>query len=91
MILKELVDCYDLMVKSDKFQVADFNYSKENVSFVIIINEDGLVKRVNDLRDGKNSVRMDVPYQLGRTNGVEPYFLCDKAKYFLDMRKKVRI
>lgn len=88
MILKELVDCYDLMVKSDKFQVADFNYSKENVSFVIIINEDGLVKRVNDLRDGKNSVRMDVPYQLGRTNGVEPYFLCDKAKYFFGYEKK---
>ena len=40
MILKELVDCYDLMVNSDKFEVSDSNFSNEKVSFKITIDED---------------------------------------------------
>lgn len=88
MIIKELVDCYDLMVNSNRFQVTDFNYSKEDVSFVIIINEDGLVKRVNDLREGKKGVKMAVPYHSGRSGEKPPsYFLCDNSKFLLGYGK----
>ena len=53
MILKELVDCYDLMMNSDKFHIADNNSSAENVSFKLIIGEDGLIKQILDLREKK--------------------------------------
>lgn len=86
MILKELVDCYDLMVNSDKFEVSDSNFSNEKVSFKITIDEDGLITKIIDLREGsgakKKTILVNVPYQSGRTSGIKPYFLCDNAKYF---------
>lgn len=85
MILKELVNCYDLMMNSDKFDVADNNSSAENVSFKLIIGEDGLIKQILDLREKKKSISMIVPYRFqGRTgSAIVPYFLYDNAKYLL--------
>lgn len=85
MILKELVNCYDLMVNSDKFDIADNNSSAENVSFKLIIGKDGLIKQILDLREKKKSVSMLVPYRFqGRTgSAIVPYFLYDNAKYLL--------
>ena len=85
MILKELVDCYDLMMNSDKFHIADNNSSAENVSFKLIIGEDGLIKQILDLREKKKSISMIVPYRFqGRTgSAIVPYFLYDNAKYLL--------
>ncbi|BAK81139.1 type I-C CRISPR-associated protein Cas8c/Csd1 [Candidatus Arthromitus sp. SFB-rat-Yit] len=87
MILKELVDCYDLMANSDKFQIADNNSNNENVSFKVTIDQDGIVSSVIDLREGSGSKRkpvlMTVPYKFsGRTGkSIVPYFLYDNAKY----------
>lgn len=83
MILKELVDCYDLMMNSDKFQVADFNSSIKKISFKFVINEEGLIKQVLDLQENKQGVFMSVPLQVTKTSGILPSFLCDNSKYLL--------
>lgn len=86
MILKELVDCYDMMVNSDRFDIADKNSSTANISFKVTIDEDGIVSSVIDLREGSNSkkkaVSMIVPYKSsGRSGNIVPYFLHDNSKY----------
>ncbi len=83
MILKELVDCYDLMMNSDKFDVADFNSSIKRISFKFVINKEGLIKQVLDLQEDKQGVFMSVPLQVTRTNKICPLFLCDNSKYLL--------
>ena len=83
MILRELANCYDLMLSSDKFQVADFNSSIKHVAFKFIIGEDGLIKQVLDLQDKKKGILIKVPLQVTRTSGVFPFFLCDNSKYLL--------
>ncbi len=83
MILKELSNCYDMMINSKKFEVARFGYSFESVSFKFTINEDGLIKQIVDLREKRRGVNMEVPVQMGRSVGIFPYLLCDTSKYFL--------
>ena len=83
MILKELMNCYDLMCKSDKFMVDTENSSFKRVGFKFIINEDGLVKQVIDLRQNKKGIFISVPLQKTRTSGVYPFFMCDNSKYLL--------
>lgn len=83
MILQELAKCYDLIKKSENFEVASFDHSIETISFRFKIGKDGLIKQIYDLRDKKSGVRMEVPIQSGRTSGIKPYFLCDNSKYLL--------
>lgn len=63
-----------------------YGYSSEKISFCVILNADGTVAEVADLRapDKKRSPRMlMVPQAKKRTVGVAPNFLWDKSSYVL--------
>ena len=71
------------MTKDENFDVAPFGYSKVMCHFAIVIDEEGQVKNILDLREGKRGQFHTVPMQEGRSSGVKPYTLCDKSKYLL--------
>lgn len=83
MILQALETCYDIMTKDKDFDVAPFGYSKVMIHFAIVIDEEGQVKSILDLREGKRGEFHTVPIQEGRSSGIKPYILCDKSKYLL--------
>lgn len=83
MILQALEECYGIMTNDEKFDVAPVGYTKLLCAFVLVINEQGDLKGIMDLRDGKRGQPQIVPLQPGRSSGVKPYILCDKSKYLL--------
>lgn len=83
MILQALEACYDIMAKDENFDVAPAGYTKLLCAFALVINEQGDLKGIMDLRDGKRGQSHIVPLQPGRSSGIKPYILCDKSKYFL--------
>ena len=63
-----------------------FGFSSEKIGFCILLNADGSVASVEDLRDTdkKRSPRMlMVPQAVKRTAGIAPNFLWDKSAYVL--------
>ncbi|MCA0271753.1 MAG: type I-C CRISPR-associated protein Cas8c/Csd1 [Proteobacteria bacterium] len=63
-----------------------FGYSSEKIGFCVVLNPDGAVAEVIDLRDTdrKRSPRvMLVPQAKKRTVGIDPNFLWDKTAYVL--------
>lgn len=63
-----------------------FGFSTEKIGFCVLLNANGSVASVEDLRgdDKKHSPRMLlVPQALKRTAGVAPNFLWDKSAYVL--------
>jgi CRISPR-associated protein Csd1 len=63
-----------------------FGFSSEKIGFCIVLNRDGTVAEVIDLRgdDKKRSPRMVlVPQAVKRTVGIAPNFLWDKSAYVL--------
>jgi CRISPR-associated protein Csd1 len=65
---------------------APYGYSSEKIGFCIVLNPDGTVTEVADLRDTdkKRSPRlMLVPQGKKRTVGIDPNFLWDKSAYVL--------
>lgn len=63
-----------------------YGYSSEKIGFCVVLNADGTVADVKDLRDSdkKRSPRvMFVPQAVKRTVGIAPNFLWDKSAYVL--------
>lgn len=63
-----------------------FGFSAEKIGFCVLLNDDGSVAGVEDLRDTdkKRSPRMLlVPQAVKRTAGIAPNFLWDKSAYVL--------
>ncbi len=80
-LLAALVRAYDRL--PDK---PSFGYSAEKIGFCVVLNADGSVDGVIDLRDTdkKRSPRvMLVPQAKKRTVGIDPNFLWDKSAYVL--------
>ena len=89
MILAALMKRYEQQVKENK--IVGFGYSRTDVSFGLRLSKNGEIEDVIDLRTqverNKKVVlipkKITVPEQKVRSSGIEPYFLCDNAKYFL--------
>ncbi|MFD1881085.1 type I-C CRISPR-associated protein Cas8c/Csd1 [Paracoccus pacificus] len=80
-MLASLVRAYDRLPGAPPF-----GFSSEKIGFCVILNADGSVARVEDLRgtDKKRSPRMLlVPQAVKRTAGISPNFLWDKSAYVL--------
>ncbi len=63
-----------------------YGFSSEKIGFCVVLNPDGSVAEVSDLRgdDKKRSPRMLlVPQAVKRTAGIAPNFLWDKSAYVL--------
>ncbi len=85
-MLASLARAYERMEK--RGEVPPFGYSLQNISYVIRLNENGvLAGPPADIRDlgGKKPVprRMAVPQPVKRTSGIASNFLWDKTSYVL--------
>lgn len=80
-LLAALVHAYDRLPDAPPF-----GYSTEKIGFCVLLEPDGSVAEVADLRaaDKKRSPRMLlVPQAVKRTAGIAPNFLWDKSAYVL--------
>lgn len=80
-LLAALVRAYDRLPDAPPF-----GYSTEKIAFCVVLNADGSVSHVEDLRDTdkKRSPRMlMVPQAKKRTVGIDPNVLWDKTAYVL--------
>ncbi len=82
-LLAALVRAYDRLPDAPPF-----GYSTEKIGFCVVLNPDGSVAQVEDLRDTdkKRSPRMlMVPQAKKRTVGIDPNALWDKTAYVLEV------
>ena len=80
-LLASLVRAYDRLPDAPPY-----GFSSEKIGFCVVLNGDGTVAEVIDLRDTdkKRSPRMLlVPQAVKRTVGIAPNFLWDKSAYLL--------
>lgn len=85
MILQALNGYYDRMANDPESGMPPFGTSIENISFALVLAEDGTLQEVEDLREQEGNKlrprRMPVPAAETRTSGVKANFLWDKAAY----------
>ncbi len=91
MIVSTLVRRYDRLVS--RRAAPEFGYSREKVSYAIILSAPGEAVDVQSLLDtsGKQPRPriLEVPrYLQMRTSGVRPYFLWDKTDYVLGIQRE---
>ncbi len=86
MILQRLCEYYDRIALDPSVEIAQEGFAPQKVSFEVVIEEDGSLHSINDIRDvsGKKPAPqiMRLPYAK-RTSGVKAMFLWDKAEYLL--------
>ncbi len=94
MILQSLNALYDVLQKKGELDAP--GWQPENISFALVINEEGGLLRISDLRieqeRGKKKVTvpqiMNVPAREKRSANVRSNFLCDNATYFFGLDTK---
>ncbi len=92
MILGALNDYYYRLVERQEEGISPYGYSMEKISYAIVLNAEGVVVDVNDLRDhsGKKPVPklLSVPAPFKRTSGVQSFYLWDKSSYVLGLKRE---
>ncbi|MDD3622203.1 MAG: type I-C CRISPR-associated protein Cas8c/Csd1 [Methanofollis sp.] len=91
MIIQALCRYYDILDQDESVKIARPGYSTADVSFALVISEDGEVTHIVDLRSDDKKPRpqeMDVPLRSLRANGIVPYCACDNAKYVFGVEKQ---
>ncbi len=87
MILQSLSRYYDRLVERGVTGIAPFGYSPEKISYAIVLDANGTVVDVRDIRDtsGKRPVpsALEVPQPPKRASNIAPCFLWDKTSYVL--------
>ena len=85
MILHALNSYYQRMLDDPDVEMSAFGTSVENISFALVLGEDGSLLNIEDLREGEGKKvkprKMPVPAAVTRTSGVKANFLWDKAAY----------
>jgi CRISPR-associated protein Csd1 len=91
--LAALKGCYDRLAEDPDSGIAPFGYSEEKISFALMLNHDGRLLQVVDLRDmgGKKATArvLQVPQSFKRP-GTTPrsFFLWDKTSFVLGVGTK---
>ncbi len=91
MILQSLYDLYNALLK--KKVLDEPGWQPENVSFALVIDHEGKLLRIDDLRfkvqRGKKEIlaplSVNVPAREKRSSGIASNFLCDNASYCLGL------
>lgn len=87
MILQKLCDYYDRLAADPNIGISEEGFAPQKVSFEVVIEKDGSLYAVHDIRDvfkRKKSPRtMQLPYCGKRAAGIKAMFLWDKADYLL--------
>ena len=90
MIIQSLCRYYDILANEKNGVISKPGYSQRGVSFAVVISHEGELENIIDLRSSdKQSLpqMMDVPFQESRAVGIDPYFVCDNAKYLFGIEK----
>lgn len=89
MILDDLDRYYRLKEAEPGSDIPRAGWSVASVSWEFRLDESGRLISVVSLGTEKNKAcQMLVPEQESRSSGIQPYFLCDKAAYFLGLDEK---
>ena len=87
MILSALNEYYQRLLARGQEDISTFGYSMEKISYALVLNAEGTLVDVNDIRDtfGKkpSPCLLNVPQPEKRTVGIQPNFLWDKTSYVL--------
>ncbi len=87
MILHKLCEYYDRIVDDPNQEIAAPGFAPQNVGFEVLLNEDGTLHSLQDIRDssGKKPTNQvyELPYSGKRANGIAAMFLWDKPEYLL--------
>ena len=87
MILQRLCEYYDRLAADPNQDIAAVGFAPQKVGFEIVIEEDGTLHALQDVRDtsGKKPANqlMELPYGGKRANAIMPMFLWDKPEYLL--------
>ena len=94
MILQALTQLYDALAAKGTLEKP--GWQSGNVSYALILNDDGTIERVEPLMipvmRGKKQVMgprpMKIPAQVKRSSGVSSNFLCDNSSYILGVDAK---
>lgn len=87
--LSELCRFYERMAADPASGMPPRGMTAEQISFALVIAEDGALVRVEDLRDSKGRpVRRSVPAAVERTSNIAANFLWDKTDYVLGVDGK---
>lgn len=85
MILQALNSYYQRMLDDPDAEMPPFGTSVENISFALVLGEDGSLRGIEDLREGNGRNlkprKLPVPAAVNRTSGVKANFIWDKATY----------
>ncbi|MDT8405547.1 type I-C CRISPR-associated protein Cas8c/Csd1 [Sulfuriflexus sp.] len=85
MMLHALNGYYERMLNDPDAAMPAYGTSIENVSFALILGEDGSLRAIEDLRvesgNAKRPRKIPVPAAVTRTSGTKANFLWDKATY----------
>lgn len=95
MILKALVDYYDILSEDPDSGISKEGYSKAKISYALNISKEGELLEVLPLKQevqrGKKKVEIPlediVPEQIKKTVGIASNFLCENASYTLGLFK----
>src|SRR4051794_16148147 len=92
MILSALNDYYYRLVERREPGICPYGYSMEKISYALVLDLDGKVVDVHDIRDtsGKKPSPkfLAVPAPSKRTVGIKPLFLWDKTSYVLGVKRE---
>ncbi len=94
MILHALNDYYDRMAKDCDSGMPLYGTSLENISFALVLGEDGSLQAIEDLRDQNgNKLRprkLPVPAAEKKASGIKANFLWDATGYVLGCDGKAK-
>ena len=92
MILQALCNYYHRLTADKSVDIPLEGTSRENISFALVIGNDGGLVDVEDLRIQKGKKKqprkLTVPAPVKRASGVKPNFLWDNTSYVLGMDNK---
>lgn len=92
MILHALHSYYRRMLDDPDAEMPAFGTSVENISFALVLGEDGSLRAIEDLREfvGKNlrPRKMQVPAAEKKASGIKSNFLWDTTSYVLGLDDK---
>ena len=92
MILQELNRYYERKISEDDSEMPSFGTSVENISFALVLGQDGELLDVEDLRrqEGKQlrPRKVLVPAAEKKASGIKPNFLWDSTSYVLGLDNK---
>ena len=84
-ILHSLTGLYDRLESNGK--APSYGFSRENISYAIVLPPEGAISDVLDWRDTSGSLprprRLEVPRAVKRTGQPAPNFLWDKTSFVL--------